>query len=282
MPTRNADQAPRPARGALARVPIHLPDLRGVSRTVEPVRFRGKPFDSRPRSPAHKAMLPERFQRLRSVLDRRQPDLTVLMERVNKAHNLSAILRNCDAVGVLDVHAVYPKRGLKLHRDTSAGTAKWMRMHEHPDGPSAVRSLQEAGFQVVAADPGRRSIDFREVDYTGPTALLMGAERFGVTPESLALVNVTVRIPMMGMVRSLNVSVAASLLLYEAFRQRDAAGCYLTPRLDPERRRRLLFEWAYPEIARQLREAGRPYPPLNENGEILGDLWDVADTPVRG
>jgi len=227
-------------------------------------------------------MLPQRFQRLRSVLDRRQPDLTVLMERVNKAHNLSAILRNCDAVGVLDVHAVYPKRGLEVHRDTSAGTAKWIGLHEHPDGPSAVRSLQEAGFQVVAADPGQRSIDFREVDYTVPTALLMGAERFGVTPESLALVDVTVRIPMVGMARSLNVSVAASLLLYEAFRQRDTAGAYRTPRLDSGRRSRLLFEWAYPEIARQLREAGRPYPALDKHGVILGDPRDTADIPVKG
>jgi len=227
-------------------------------------------------------MLPERFQRLRSVLDRRQPDLTVLMERVNKAHNLSAILRNCDAVGVLDVHAVYPKRGLKLHRDTSAGTAKWIGTHQHPDGPTAVRFLQEAGFQVVAADPGRSSIDFREVDYTGPTALLMGAERFGVTPESLALVDVTVRIPMVGMARSLNVSVATSLLLYEAFRQRDAAGLYLTSRLDPERRRGLLFEWAYPEIARQLAEAGRPYPPLDEQGVILGAPLEAGDPTLSG
>ena len=227
-------------------------------------------------------MLPERFQRLRSVLDRRQPDLTVLMERVNKAHNLSAILRNCDAVGVLDVHAVYPKRGLKLHRDTSAGTAKWITMHEHPDGPSAVRFLQRAGHQVVAADPGRRSVDFREVDYTGPTALLMGAERFGITPESLALVDVTVRIPMVGMARSLNVSVATSLLLYEAFRQRDAAGLYLTSRLDPQRRSRLLFEWAYPEIASQFAEAGRPYPPLDEQGVILGNALEAGDPTLRG
>jgi len=266
----------------VARLRSHVPDLRDVSGTVEPVTFRGKPLDSPQRSPAHKAMLPERFQRLRSVLDRRQPDLTVLMERVNKAHNLSAILRNCDAVGVLDVHAVYPKRGLKLHRDTSAGTAKWIGMHEHTDGPSAVRFLQEAGFQVVAADPGRRSVDFREVDYTGPTALLMGAELYGVTPESLALVDVTVRIPMVGMARSLNVSVATSLLLYEAFRQRDSSGAYLTPRLDPERRRQLLFEWAYPEIARQLRDAGRSYPALDERGTILNDPQELSDTTLRG
>lgn len=214
-------------------------------------------------------MRPERFQRIRRVLDRRQPDLTVLMERVNKPHNLQAILRNCDAVGVLEVHAVPPRHGLAVRGDTSGGTAKWIPIHRHSDGPSAIRSLRKAGYQVIAAEPGAESIDFREADYTRPTALMLGAELYGITPESLALADLSVRIPMVGMVRSLNVSVAAALLLYEAQRQRQAAGRYVGRRLDEARYRRLLFEWAHPEVAERLRAAGEPYPELDEEGQIL-------------
>jgi tRNA (guanosine-2'-O-)-methyltransferase len=217
-------------------------------------------------------MRPERFRRLREVLDRRQPDLTVLMERVNKPHNFSAILRNCDAAGVLEAHAVPPDRGLDLHREASGGTAKWIRVHRHPDGPTAIRSLQDAGFQVVAAHPGPEAVDFRRVDFRRPTALLMGAELYGLTAEALALSDVTAVIPMMGMVQSLNVSVATALLLYEAFRQREGQGMYGPPsRLPEERYRKILFEWAYPELAHRYRERGLPYPELGEDGAIEGD-----------
>ena len=131
-------------------------------------------------------MRPRRFQRLQNVLDRRQPDLTVLMDRVNKPHNFSAVLRTCDAVGVLDVHVVPPVHGLKLSHDMSAGTGKWMVVHRHQDGASAARRLRERGYRIVAADPGETSVDFREVDYTVPTAVLLGAELFGVSPEAMA------------------------------------------------------------------------------------------------
>ncbi len=215
-------------------------------------------------------MLRERFHRLRSVLDRRQPDLTLLMERVNKEHNLSAILRNCDAVGVLEVHAVPPDEGLTLHHDASGGTAKWMKVRRHPGVTAAVEHFRERDFRIVAADAGEGAVDYRELDYTEPTALLMGAELYGVSPEARGLADARAGIPMMGMARSLNVSVAASLLLYEAYRQRERAGLYDESRLTPERYRRILFEWAYPRFARRYREAGMAYPPLGDDGEILG------------
>lgn len=217
-------------------------------------------------------MRPERFRRLRAVLTRRQPDLTVVMERVNKPHNLSAILRSCDAVGVLEAHAVPPSAGLPLSHATSAGTARWIRVHPHPDAPSAIRTLKGRGFRIVAADPGPDAVDFRELDLIRPTAFLMGAELFGVGEEARELADAGVTIPMAGMVRSLNVSVAAALLLFEAYRQRDEAGMYDECRLDPETFRRTLFEWAYPRFARRFRERGLPYPTLGDEGQILGSL----------
>ncbi len=221
-------------------------------------------------------MRPRRFQRLKEVLARRQPDLTVLMDRVNKSHNFSAILRNCDAAGVLDAHVVPPDRGFDLHHATSAGTKKWVRVHRHPDVPSAVSHLREAGFRLLAAHPGPDAVDYRSVDYTRPTALVMGAELHGVSEKALRLVDAHVVIPMHGMVHSLNVSVATALLLYEAVRQREAAGMYRGPRLPPEEFQKILFEWAYPTLARDLRDAGRPYPALGPDGEILTDAPSEA------
>lgn len=214
-------------------------------------------------------MLPERFQLLRRVLTRRQPDLTVLMERVHKSHNFSAILRNCDAVGVLEVHAVPPEEGLELHHGTSAGTRKWVQVHRHSGVDGAVAHLRERGFQILAAHPGEDAVDFRRVDFTRPSAVMMGAELHGLSEQGLELADRRVAIPMMGMAHSLNVSVATALLLYEAQRQREAAGMYAESRLAPERFRRILFEWAYPEIARRRSEDGRPYPELDDQGGLI-------------
>jgi tRNA (guanosine-2'-O-)-methyltransferase len=214
-------------------------------------------------------MLPERFHRLHAVLSRRQPDLTVLMERVHKTHNFSAILRNCDAVGVLEAHAVPPEDGLELHHGTSAGTKKWIPVHRHPEVDQAVSHLKAEGFAVLAAHPADDAVDYREVDFTRPTAIMMGAELHGVSDRALELADHHVVIPMVGMVHSLNVSVATALLLYEAHRQRDAAGMYEASRLDPAEFDRILFEWAYPELAARRRNAGEPYPELDAEGQIV-------------
>ena len=210
----------------------------------------------------------ERFQKLARALRRRQPDLTVLMERVHKSHNLSAILRNCDAVGVLEAHAIPPPEGLQIHSHTSAGTAKWVRLIRHPTIDAAITELKGRGFRVLAAQPGPDSVDFREVDFTAPTALMMGAELLGLSDEALSLADARVSVPMMGMAHSLNVSVATALLLFEAFRQREASGMYEESRIDPEDLKRILFEWAYPRIARHCRERGTPYPSLGEDGDL--------------
>lgn len=206
---------------------------------------------------------------MRAVLERRQPDLTVLMEQVNKSHNFSAILRNCEAVGVLKAHAVLPEKGIELHHHTSAGTTKWVAVEVHAHVTAAVDQLHREGFSILAAHPTVEAKDYRKVDLTRPVAIMVGAELDGISEEGLALADETVAIPMAGMVRSLNVSVATALLLFEAQRQRDEAGLYETSRLPDATFRRLLFEWAYPEIAEVLRKKGEPYPALSRDGEIL-------------
>lgn len=213
-------------------------------------------------------MTPERFARLRTALSLRQPDLTVLMERVNKSHNFSAILRSCDAVGVLEAHVVPPDAGVELHHDTAAGSSKWVEVRSWSRVGEAVDALRAGGFRVLAAHPGDDARDFREVDLTRPTAFMMGAELHGISDEGLARADGRVVVPMAGLVRSLNVSVATALLLFEAKRQREAAGLYDRPRIPAEDFRRRLFEWAYPEVARIHRERGVPYPELDEEGAI--------------
>ena len=216
-------------------------------------------------------MLPERFHRLKRVLARRQPDLTVLMENVHKSHNFSAILRNCDAVGVLNAHVVPPKDGLNLHQGTSAGTKKWIRVHRHDTVADAVEHLHGEGFRVLAAHPSPEALDFRDIDFTKPTAVMMGAELDGVSDEGLALSDDHVVIPMLGMVHSLNVSVATALLLYEAQRQRAAAGMYEVSRVPEDEMERMIFEGAYPSLAAKRRQDGRPYPRLDEDGQLIRD-----------
>jgi len=214
-------------------------------------------------------MQPERFRRLREVLARRQPDLTVLMDRVNKAHNFSAILRNCDAVGVLDAHVVAAEPGLEVHHATSAGTKKWVTVRRYRSISDAAGELRGRGFSILAAHPSEDAVDYRDVDYTRPVAITFGAELKGVSEEALALADRLVVIPMVGMVHSLNVSVASSLILFEAYRQRVAAGMYDESRLSPEAFEQRLFEWAYPTIARSRRERGLPYPSLDDDGNIV-------------
>jgi len=215
-------------------------------------------------------MRAQRFHRIRSVLERRQPDLTVLMERVHKPHNFSAILRNCDAVGVLEAHAVPPEDGLPLYQGTSASASDWLTVRRHDSVSGAAEHLKDDGFRLVAGHLSEESRGWTEVDYTRPTAFLVGTELHGLTDEALDLTDAVVALPMVGMVRSLNVSVATALLLYEAYRQRDAAGFYDARRLPDETFERLLFEWSYPRVAEALRAAGRSYPELGEDGDLLG------------
>ncbi len=213
-------------------------------------------------------MTPERWARLHQVLDRRQPDLTVLLENVHKPRNFHAIVRTADAVGVMQAFAVTPLGPLRRHSFVAAGSDRWVGIETFGATREGAAAVREQGFRIVAAHPTDRARDFREVDYTQPTALLLGQEKFGLTEEGEAAADELVKIPMLGMVSSLNVSVAAALILFEAQRQRQEAGLYNQPRIDEATRRRLLFEWAYPELADYCRRRGRVYPALTAEGEL--------------
>jgi len=212
-----------------------------------------------------------RVRRILDVLARRQPDLTVLAEDVYKPHNLSAILRSCDAVGIGTVHAVRPTGGLPTYAATSASADKWVDVVVHRDVRAAVSTLATGGVQVLAAHFSDDAVDYRDVDYVRPTAIVLGNERSGVTSLAASLADVRVVIPMLGMVPSLNVSVAAAVMLFEAQRQRRAAGAYARPRLDAKERSDAAVRWLYPDEAARWDARGLPYPWVDGHGHLVNE-----------
>ncbi|EHB9087072.1 tRNA (guanosine(18)-2'-O)-methyltransferase TrmH, partial [Salmonella enterica subsp. enterica serovar Enteritidis] len=163
-------------------------------------------------------MNPKRYARICEMLARRQPDLTVCMEQVHKPHNVSAIIRTADAVGVHEVHAIWPGSRMRTMASAAAGSNSWVQVKTHRTIGDAVAHLKGRGMQILATHLSDKAVDFREIDYTRPTCILMGQEKTGITQEALDLADRDIIIPMIGMVQSLNVSVASALILYEAQR----------------------------------------------------------------
>ncbi len=204
------------------------------------------------------------------MLQQRQPDLTVLAESLHKPRNFSAIVRTCDAVGINELHAVPGEEGLGVYWRTSQGAEKWVKVRPHDTLEAACAHLRERGFQLVAAHLSDEAQDYRLLDYTCPTALVVGTELFGVSDLALAEADQQVKIPMMGVTQSLNVSVACAIVLYEAMRQRQAAGMYGQNRLDDALLRKQRFEWLHPQVAEFCCQRSLPYPEMDEEGNITG------------
>ncbi len=168
-----------------------------------------------------------RIARMKQVLLNRQRDLTVVCENIHDPHNVSAIFRTCDAVGVAEVQLLYTNQSFpQLGKKSSASAKKWVDTVKHRQAQELRQYLKARGFTIYAThvDSGARSIF--DIDWTQPSAIIMGNEHSGVSPEALDIADVTIKIPMFGMVESLNVSVATAVILYEAARQRILAGKY--------------------------------------------------------
>lgn len=202
----------------------------------EPERFKADKFPRTNR----------RQLRMDGVLRRRQPTIAVVLEDVHDAHNASAVLRSCDAVGVLDVHLVYVREvapDKAFNRAASGSAAKWIRTHVHDSIAACYGNLRDQGFAIHAAALREDSRDLYGLDLVKPTALVFGNEKRGVTDEAAELADGTVSIPMQGMVESLNISVACAVTLYEAMRQRRVAGLYDRPQLDEAALSELGADW---------------------------------------
>lgn len=215
-------------------------------------------------------MSPERNARIQQLLATRQSDLTVCMEEVHKPHNVAAIVRTCDAVGVHEINGVWSEDNA-VRKGTSVGSNVWVKNKAHTSIGDAVSDFKQRGMQVLVTNLSDKAVDFRRVDYTRPTAIILGQEKTGATPEAIALADTDIIIPMVGMVQSLNVSVAAAVVLYEAQRQREAAGMYQTSNLPEDERQRVLFEGGFPKLQEICIRKNLPYPHVNDEGEIEAD-----------
>ena len=165
-------------------------------------------------------ILPRRFERIKRVLDCRMKNLTVLVEDVNKPHNLSAILRTCDAAGVFEANFISKTNAVKTFNSTAQGSQKWVKLNNHENAITAISDLKNKGFKLYGTTLNSESVDYRNFDYSQNTCFVLGAEKWGLSNELISMVDQSIFIPMRGMVQSLNVSVAASILLFEAIRQR--------------------------------------------------------------
>ena len=219
-------------------------------------------------------LLPRRYERLKSILNKRMSNLTILIENVEKPHNLSAIIRSCDAVGVLEAYAIFNKEKFLTFNSTAQGSQKWVQINQYKETSEAIKILKNKGFKLYGTNLNPKSIDYKDCNFTGPTAFVLGAEKWGISEEASNLMDVHIHIPMRGMVESLNVSVAASILLFEAIRQRQVTNCIPESGegMSKETYKKKIFEWAYPEVADWCKSEGRKYPELNEKGEIIDDL----------
>lgn len=185
-----------------------------------------------------------RIKRVQRVLSFRQPDLRVVFEELTNPHNASAVLRTCDAAGVLHVHFVSAGgEDFPINKAISTRADKWLELHRHPTIRDCVSGLKKDGFQVAATCLAEEAIPFEAVDYAKPTAIIFGNESEGITPEALDLADYKIRIPMLGMVQSLNLSVSVGIILYEALRQRRALDFFDRTRLRPEDYAALVKKW---------------------------------------
>ena len=168
----------------------------------------------------------ERFERLYTVLKNRTSDLTIVLENVHDPHNVSAVMRSCDAVGVASANLVYygGQKFPRLANTSSASAAKWLELKKFSDIDSCYQTLKQQGKKIYTTHMSRDALSLYDLDLTGPVALVFGNEHDGVSERAVEISDGNFLIPQTGMVQSLNISVACAVSLFEALRQRQKAG----------------------------------------------------------
>jgi tRNA (guanosine-2'-O-)-methyltransferase len=190
-------------------------------------------------------MTPERIEKLKAVLQLRQPDLTVVLENVFDPHNLAAVMRTCDAVGIREVFAItdrIPERKNWGYR-SSRSANKWVQLHAFTEREPCMAQVRSRYGQVLGSCLTEDAIDLYQADLTGSLALVFGNEKYGISDEMKKACDGFFRIPMLGMIPSLNISVACGITLYEAYRQKSAAGHYQSARLDASAQAGIMAHW---------------------------------------
>jgi tRNA (guanosine-2'-O-)-methyltransferase len=192
-------------------------------------------------------MTPERNNRLNEVLSKRQPSITVVLENVSDPHNISAVMRTCDAIGIQDIYVLNTAiaRHKKWGAKSSSSAAKWLTIHQFTDTQTCFESLRKRYNKIYTTHLSSDAVDLYDLDLTESVALVFGNEHSGVSEELISLADGNFIIPQVGIIKSLNISVACAVSLYEAFRQKRNAGHYDQPRVTGELLTQLKTEWGF-------------------------------------
>lgn len=194
-------------------------------------------------------MTPERIKRLNDVLEKRQPGLTVLLENVQDPHNISAVMRTCDAVGIQDIYVLntqIPKHK-KWGARSSSSAAKWLTIHQFTDTKACFEALRKNFDKIYTTHLSTDAVGLHTLDFTQRVALVFGNEHGGVSEETIALSDGNFIIPQVGIIKSLNISVACAVSVYEAFRQKSIAGHYEERQLPDAAFNELKTNWGFLE-----------------------------------
>ena len=189
----------------------------------------------------------ERREKLLKVLGKRQVDLAVVMENVHDPHNISAVMRTCDAVGIQDIFVLTTKipRHKRFGIKSSSSAAKWLTIHEYTDVAACFSELKKRYDRILTTHLGTDSIGLYDIDFTRSVALVFGNEHDGVSEEIRSLADGNFIVPQMGIIQSLNISVACAVSIYEAMRQKKAAGQYDQSRIPESRVKEIKKEWGF-------------------------------------
>ncbi|MEP7080566.1 MAG: RNA methyltransferase [Ginsengibacter sp.] len=194
-------------------------------------------------------MTPQRYDRLTKVLNHRQPDLTIVLENVFDPHNVSAVMRTCDAVGIQEVFILndrIPPHKKWGYRSSSTAT-EWLTIHQFTDAESCFKTVKEKYEKVYASHLTEKAADLYKVDFAQSIALVFGNETFGISDGIKRYIDGYFTIPQVGIIKSLNISVACAVTLYEAFRQKTNKGHYEKNKMSPEVRNALEEKWKMPK-----------------------------------
>jgi tRNA (guanosine-2'-O-)-methyltransferase len=194
-------------------------------------------------------MTPERFERLTNVLNKRQPDLTVVLENVFDPHNISAVMRTADAVGIQEIfilnNKIAPHR--KWGAKSSSSAAKWLTIHQFTNADECFAALRKRYKKIYTTHLSSDAVGLHQLNLTEPVALIFGNEHSGVSEEIIAMADGNFIIPQVGIIKSLNISVACAVTLYEAYRQKSIAGHYDAIKMKGEQLNSLRNEWGFLE-----------------------------------
>ncbi len=192
-------------------------------------------------------MTPERNDRLSTVLNKRQPDLTVVLENVFDPHNISAVMRTCDAVGVQDIYILNTR--IPPHKKwgarSSSSAAKWLTIHQFTNAVACFEALRKKYKKIYTTHLATDAAGLYQLDLTEPVALVFGNEHSGVSDDIIAMADGNFIIPQVGIIKSLNISVACAVTLYEAYRQKSVKGHYGQIRLEEQELKQLRAEWGF-------------------------------------